>query len=280
MTVLEPASLSTLRSRVFGLLALLMFLAGLFTALDFSHMYMALIDHVPHDAWPNTLGQTSAWVRMLRSVLCLVLVLMIGPATWLRKWDDRLLTGAFLCAILGDSFLIFCGGAPPWVFMLGVAAFLACHGILTVRHMRGFMDDLGKPGVLARLVIAAVLITAASGGLLWAFRGVIEPPLDVPYGAALSLSLWAAVGAAIRADDNDFPSANRWLIAVGLALFYICDVALGMKVRLVQREGHTPLALCMGMVPDLTYSWALIGLALSGFRWDALTGRQRPPRPA
>lgn len=278
--MLVPSSPARLRARVLGLLALLMFMAGTFTALDFSRMFMALTDQVAWHDWPDGLSQTSAWVRMLRSVLCLVLVGMIGPGSWLRRGDDRLLTAAFLCAVIGDAFLIFREDAPHWYFLAGVGGFVLCHVSLTVRHLTGIRDDVSRPGVVPRLAIAAVGIAAGCAALVAAFWSVLRPLVDVGYVAIMGVSLWAGLSAAIRADTDDFPVANRWLIAVGMLLFCACDLSLGIHARLVHAQDHTDLALCMGMVPDLTYSWALMALALSGFRWDVLTGRRGPPRAA
>jgi len=267
--------LATVRTRVLVLVGLLMFLAGLFTAMDLDRTWQAVAGITPYDEWPELQVRLSAVLRMLRSVLCLLLVLQVGPGMRLRPNDDAMLTGAFVLAVTGDAFLIFREGHPQWFFLAGVGAFLLCHLLLTVRHLQGISDDLDRPGVRRGLVVSGVVVLGLSVGVVAAARAVMKPVLDSVYVGVLGLSLWAAVGAAIRADDTDFPSANRLLIAGGLALFWLCDISLGVAARMTAAEGHTPMALWIGMVPDLTYSWALIALALSGFRWDVLTGRPR-----
>ncbi len=267
-----PIRLPALRGRVLALLALLMFLAGGFTAMDGVRTWMAATGHVPFLDWPGPLSQLSAVLRMSRSVLCLVLVLQVGPAVRLRARDDHFLTSAMALAVLGDVFLIFREGHPQWFFLAGVGAFLVCHMVLTARHLSGIADDFAKPGVRGGLIGTALAVLALGATVVVSSWSVMKPPIDIPYVAVLSLSLWAAWGAVVRADDADFPRVNRWLIAGGLSLFYACDIALGINARWAAAVGYTELVLWLGMVPDLTYSWDLISLALSGFRWDVLTG--------
>lgn len=269
--------LSTIRGRVLGLLAVLMFLAGSFTAMDAVRAWMAVVGAVPFDDWPGPLVQASAVLRMVRSVLCLVLVLQVVPAVRLRPRDDHLLTAAMVLAVVGDAFLIFREGHPRWVFLLGVGAFLLCHGVLVVRHLAGLPDDLERPGVVGRLALVGVGVTALSTAVVAGSWSVLVPEVDLPYMAILSVSLWAALGVAVRADDRDFPRVNRGLIAGGLALFYLCDVALGVHARWSAAVGPIPAVVGLGLVPDLTYSWALGALALSGLRWDRWMGEAVAP---
>lgn len=268
------ASPSTVRGRVLGLLAVLMFLAGAFTAMDAVRAWMAAYGGTPFTDWPRLLVQGSAVLRMLRSLLCLVLVMQVVPSVRLRARDDHFLTSAMALAVLGDAFLIFREGHPAWFFLVGVGAFLACHVVLTIRHLTGIRDDLARPGVKRGLVLTGAGVVAVSATVLALAWSVMKPAIDIAYVGVLSVSLWAALGTMVRADPADFPKVNQWLIACGLLLFYACDVALGVHARMVAAEGYTELILWLGMVPDLTYSWALIALALSGFRWDVLVGER------
>ena len=91
-------SLATVRTRVLALLAVLMFLAGLFTAMDLDRTWQAVAGITPFGEWPVFQVRLSAVLRMLRSVLCLLLVLQVGPGMRLHPNDDAMLTAAFVLA--------------------------------------------------------------------------------------------------------------------------------------------------------------------------------------
>ena len=180
---------ATIRGRVLGLLAVLMFLAGLFTAMDGTRTWMAAYGGVSFGDWPRPLVQATAVLRMLRSLLCLVLVLQVVPSVRLRARDDHFLTSAMALAVLGDAFLIFREGHPQWFFLVGVGAFLVCHGVLTARHLSGIRDDLPKPGVTRRLLFAAFGVLVVSAAVVFTSWSVMKPAIDLPYVGVLGVSL-------------------------------------------------------------------------------------------
>lgn len=287
MTVIENKA----RTRVVGLVALLMYLAGLFTMQDFAEFrvlfHEGCVGQTCGFTWPAGLSTLSTVLRMARTLLCGVLVLWIRPDLWLDQKDRTRLLIAFAFAALGDFFLIFGGTLPGGIeivppgqaFMMGVAAFLVCHGVLIWRHLVSFADfrsDLQRPGVAPKvwgLLAASFVPTIAAVVLTWPY---LKPAMDLPYMLILTLSLWMALTVIPRKDD--FPRVNRALIAGGLGFFYLCDVCLGLGVRL---QDAMPLASeWIGQVPNLSYSWALIALALSGYDWLALMGREEDDNPA
>lgn len=279
------------RSIVLALVALLMYLAGLFTMQDFAQWVVPQADPCGSGCgpmlWPEPLTLFSRAIRMVRTLLCFGLVWLIGPTLWLTQKDRRRLLIAFALAVAGDGFLIFKGHGiaggelfPEKIsFLAGVAMFLICHGWLIARHLvsvADFKSDLKRPGVAPKVWGLLALSLAPSVALLaWAWSD-LKPALDITYMLVLSLSLWMGLSVLPRRDD--FPRTNRWLIAVGITLFYICDVSLGLGVRLA---GSRPeIAGIFGQLPNLTYSWALICLAMSGYHWRSLVqdrGRASTP---
>lgn len=266
------------RTYILALVALLMYLAGMFTMQDFAQWWVTEPCGIgctpPH--WPESLSLFSRLIRMLRTLLCLLLVGLISGKLCLTKKDRRLLLFAFGFAVLGDLLLIFkgqvAGGellSEEHSFLVGVVVFLICHGFLIRRHFiswDNFKSDLERPGVAPRVWgLMALSFLPSVALLIWAWPH-LKPALDITYMVVLSLSLWMGLSVLPRRDD--FPRTNRWLIAVGMTLFYICDVSLGLGVRL---DTAVPdVADVFGQLPNLTYSWALIALAMSGYHWRSL----------
>ena len=258
-----------------------MYLAGMFTMQDFAQWVVPMSEPCGSGCgpmhWPQHLTMFSRVIRMLRTVLCLALVLLISSKLWLTVKDRRRLLIAFVFAVCGDVLLIFKGEGlnggelfpEKLSFLLGVAMFLICHGWLIARHLVSFADfraDLKRPGVAPRVWGLLVLSFLPSVALvIWAWPH-LKPALDITYMAVLSLSLWMGLSVLPRRDD--FPRTNRRLIAIGITLFYICDVSLGLGVRLQTAEPF--VAGVFGQLPNLTYSWALIFLAMSGYHWRSL----------
>ncbi len=269
------------RTYVLALVALLMYLAGMFTMQDFAQWVVPMDDPCGSGCgpmqWPEGLTLFSRVIRMLRTVLCLGLVLLISAKLWLTEKDRRRLLIAFVFAVLGDILLIFKGEGltggelfpEKLSFLLGVAMFLICHGWLIARHLVSFADfkaDLKRPGVAPKVWgLLALSFLPSIALVIWAWPH-LKPALDITYMAVLSLSLWMGLSVLPRRDD--FPRTNRWLIAGGITLFYICDVSLGLGVRLQSAEPF--IAGVFGQLPNLTYSWALIALAMSGYHWRSL----------
>ena len=113
------------------------------------------------------------------------------------------------------------------------------------------------PGIALIVTVAPVMKKSGQMGL------------DIVYMVTLMTSLWMAWGVLIR---SFYPRLNAWMIAIGMSFFFVCDVGLGLKH--IYQDEDSMLSALFGLLPDLTYSNALLLLALSGFVWrGALSDR-------
>ncbi len=237
------------RWTVYVLVFATVWLTGAFTAIDWA-VFVHRFDTV-----------FSEPARFLRSVFCVALAcLPLRHA--IHQRDARLLAAAFVFAGLGDYFLILTDR-----FLIGVGAFLLCHLILTVRHARGLRAALAGDGgeVLRRkLVILGLVALSITGALVvWAWPVMAREGnqvRDIAYMSVLTVSMWMGWTTVLH---RCYPRDNAWMIAVGMTSFYICDVALGLGTELQGSQAEL-----FGLVPDLTYTPALMLVALSGYFWD------------
>ncbi len=244
----EPVS-TPKRWLVYLLVFATVWLTGAFTAIDWAGFFHGFE------------GSFSKPSRFLRSVFCLFLA-WLPLRNSIHKRDARLLASAFVLAVIGDGFLIF-----TEVFLAGVGAFIVCHLILTWRHARGLRAALGGPGgprLKRNLVITGGIAVGITTVVTWmAWPAISEngnQVRDLVYMAVLTLSLWVGWSTLLHAT---YPRDNAWMIAVGMTSFYVCDVSLGLRTELSGLAADW-----CGLIPDLTYTPALMLLAISGYFWD------------
>lgn len=197
-----------------------------------------------------------------RTVLCVVMVLLIGTRDNVTRRDRRLLFAAYGLTLVADVFLILLDR-----MMIGTVLFLGVHALFIVRHAVGFRDSLAgpaRPRTLRALAATGVVAFGGSTVLLVCMAPILRAhgqlAIDSVYVFVLALSLWMAWGTLIR---RSFPGFNGRLIAVGMTFFYFCDVSVGLAAPL---EGM-PAGGILNNLVGFFYTPALVLLALSGFRY-------------
>lgn len=210
-----------------------------------------------------------------RTVLCVVMVLLIGARDSVSRVDKRLLLAAFGLTLVADFFLILL----DWM-MTGTVLFLGVHAIFIARHAKGFRGSLGQSArarTLGWLVATGAVAFGGSAVLLYCAASLLLPTgmfaVDCVYIFVLALSLWMAWGTLIR---DAYPSFNGWLIAFGMTFFYFCDVSVGLAAPF---KG-TMVGGILNNLVGFFYTPALVLLALSGFRFRSDTDATRALTPA
>jgi hypothetical protein len=142
-----------------------------------------------------------------------------------------------------------------------------CHITLVVRHAWGLREALkgsAWPKLRRNLVITGLVALSITCGIVaWAWPTMLETdkiPRDLVYMGVLTLPLWMGWSTVLH---DRYPRDNAWMIAVGITFFYVCDTALGLGT-----ESSGTLAEIFALVPDITYTPALMLLAISGYFWD------------
>lgn len=232
---------------VISLVGAILLLTGTYAGVGWSAFL-----HDFHSVFPTAAGYA-------RTVLCVVVVLLIGVHDSVTRRDKRLLLAAFGLTLVADFFLILL----DWM-LTGTVVFLVVHTILIVRHARGFRRSLDRPGTIRALVITGVVAAGGSAILLYFVAPILRKhgqlTVDSIYVFVLAISMWMAWGTLIR---RAFPRFNGWLIALGMTCFYFCDVSVGLAAPLA---GTTAGGVLNNLVAFF-YTPALLLLALSGFRF-------------
>jgi hypothetical protein len=208
-----------------------------------------------HSGFPTGAGYA-------RTILCVVMVLLIGAYDNVTRKDKRLLLAAFGLTLVADFFLILL----DWM-MIGTVLFLGVHAIFIARHAKGFRDSLARAArirTLRRLAATGVVAFGGSTVLLICVAPILrrngQLAIDCVYIFVLALSLWMAWGTLIR---REYPRFNGRLIASGMTFFYFCDVSVGLAAPL---QGTAAGGILNNLV-GFFYTPALVLLALSGFRF-------------
>lgn len=235
-----------------ALVGVVLWMTGVFTGMDFE----SLVHDFESDLSPM--------LRYARTLLCVALVWVTSRYP-LGERDQHLVRIAFLLVAVADWFVIL----HPDKMLIGMLVFMAVHLTLAVRHAQGWRASMAPPlrQKTLRWLVRSGLIIGVPGLILLYFAA---PALhksglfvvDVIYLLILLLSAWMGWGTLVR---PFFPNFNARIIAVGMTFFFVCDVSLGLSHAL---SGQGLVGGIVGLVPDLTYSWALLGLALSAMRWD------------
>lgn len=234
-----------------ALVGTVLWMTGVFTGMD----YEALIHDFDSDLSPA--------LRYTRSILCLALALIISRYPLGRR-DQTLIRLAFALVAVADFFVIL----HPAKMLIGMLLFMVVHIVLAIRHARGWRASMAPPlreATVRWLIRSALFIGIPGVGLLYFAAPALHKSglfvVDVIYLVVLMLSAWMGWGTLVR---PFFPKLNARLIAGGMSFFFLCDVALGLSHAYASNPMVSGI---LGLIPDLTYSWALLGLALSATRW-------------
>lgn len=253
---------------VFLIAGLVLFVTGSFISID----------------WLNYLkGGSSlypAYAKPAVSILCAMIV-FLSFRSGLGKKDFWLLAVTFICIIIVDimmSIYVYSSNKAlgASVFMVGAALSIVAHFLLIIRHAKGFKflrrdRQNGKSGLLSHIgfplafylpVIIIFLI------LIPFLRKVGQFWPSLFYAIILTTSVWVA-WEAFR--HHLFPRANAWLIALGVTLWFICE--------LVGVVHNIEIGLLSNIAMNLTWHFympAILLLALSGHRFgDSVGGKPK-----
>lgn len=250
MAVPEGPHISPVQARLARvLMGTIMFVTGSYVGVDWAEFFYHFTSPYP------------ARAGYARTILCAILVWMTGSAG-LDREDLRLLNAAFAVALVADYCLILQDWAIP-----GTLLFIVVHGLLIVRHARGFAASLAPPErarTIRLLLLSAAVVYGGAIILIVNVKSILDRThmfvLDAAYLLILATSLWMAVGTLIR---SFYPSRNAWYITIGMVCFYFCDVTVGLAAAL---KGTTAGDVLNNLV-GFFYSPALVLLAYSGYSW-------------
>jgi hypothetical protein len=232
---------------VLTLMGVILLLTGTYEGVGWS-AYL----HDFHSVFPVAAGYA-------RTVLCVMMVLLIGARDDVTRRDKRLLLAAFGLTLIADFFLILL----DWM-MIGTLLFLGVHALFIVRHGRGLQLAPARARTRWALAVTGAVAFGGSAVLLYCMAPLLrrhgQLTIDCVYVFVLAVSLWMAWGTLIR---RAFPRFNAWLIAVGMTCFYFCDVSVGLAAPLAGTAAGGILTNLVGFF----YTPALVLLALSGFRF-------------
>ena len=173
--------------------------------------------------------------------------------------DERLFRTMFSMIFAAD--VCFVTGLEP----VGIVLFGIVQVLLIKRNLLGAKEaSAALQAARGKLVGIAALVAAMLAGTLygiWTLKGI--DPLLIVIGVYVTL-LGASVVAAFAAREiGHFPAANTRLMAIGMALFLLCDITVGANLALP--VGH----LVRVVTESLTwmfYGPALVLIGLSAWR--------------
>ncbi|MCI8594717.1 MAG: hypothetical protein HFF09_05615 [Oscillospiraceae bacterium] len=172
--------------------------AGLFFALE-GILYAAFLA-----------GDIADWPYTAPLKFCAIILVALCGLKAGRSKENRAVTAALLLTVLADVFLLVLNRH----YAVGIALFLAVQLLYAVRLARSAGSRPWR-GVLLRGALAL-----AAGTALVKFGPVAA--LSGAYICCFAVNLAQAVGQAAHA-----PERKRTLFAVGLALFFLCDLCVG-----------------------------------------------------
>jgi len=250
------------RTRVLGLLGIILLIAGSFMAVDWMIFLFGIKTIYAGVAKPMV------------SVICLILVLMIGKDGIDRK-DTAILIAAFVCIVPVDILMSIVALSPNVTvsspeFMVGGVLSIIANVLLLIRHGRGFpylRSGLGKLKTLPGLWSFLWLPLLAYGLFAVALIPLMKPMIDVghlaiglSYSVILATSMWVA-WETLR--HKLYPRINAWLASVGITCWFLTEIV--GEIFNIQ----------IGTISDLMFNfvWVFYGtcivcIALSGYRWN------------
>jgi hypothetical protein len=203
-------------------------------------------------------------LKLATTALNLALVFIAAGDAAGRR-DSRIMGLIFVLILVGDALLLQ-GLVTP-----GVVLFLAVQILLMVRNGAGlaayFSGGRWRAHALPILAGTALVVT----GTVWLNVALLGPllghgglfPLIAAYSLVFGLSLWIAWMSLAVAS---FQKPNALLIALGMTLFYVCDINVGIGLS----PDRTSLRLLAENLIWFFYTPALTLLALSVYDFRKL----------
>lgn len=187
-------------------------------------------------------------------VFCFIISLLIGSNGY-SKEDTQLVQLARLFNLIADYFLVI-----SCDFSIGIFFFALVQITYIIRH--SIMEDKKYKN----LVFLIIALTIALIALVNINIASIEKDLIILasiYAALLTTSLYCAVSTISR---SKYPKKSSWMIALGMFLFFMCDLNVGLYNILRESD----IKFFLGYLIWLFYLPSQLLLTLSGFNIDSL----------
>ncbi|MDQ2088089.1 lysoplasmalogenase family protein [Herbivorax sp. ANBcel31] len=203
-------------------------------------------------------------LKRIIPLLCTIIVFLTG-SNKINKKDATFLKISYLMILGAEISFIFDE------FILGVAFFGLCQIFLSIRHYAG-ISDLPKvkehsqkikhnkkflfiSGTVIALVVTVLITT------------IYYPPLGmntifysiIIYGIILGISLWISIA---NYYIGSFPKKNALMIMIGMTLFFVSDILVGLEVIIEDTYNKNILNLFLWLL----YAPAITLIALSGYK--------------
>lgn len=197
----------------------------------------------------------SSLVKLISIMLCFSLSILIGK-DYLNKVDKHLLQSGLFITMIADFLLLFTD-----YLALGVGIFSIVHILYTIRYERNKAKLL-----LIRMILFLLMIL----GIYLAVNFFIMK-IKLLFVAALfyAVALIISVIKAIKSYRHKlFPYPNRSLIAVGMVLFLLCDINVGIfNITILTNNSSRIIILynISGLLMWFFYLPSQVLLSLSGY---------------
>lgn len=206
------------------------------------------------------------------SVTCMscAIALLTGKDGIGRK-DSILLAAAFCGIFIADIFMVLlCGYVPGDISpyqVTGIIFFMIVQTLFSIRHSRNISYFLRRnvnekrKNIIPDILVLLLCIAIPAVIVLYV-KSEKTTPVMLVYGAFLIFSVYSGWMTFCR---GFFPKRNCLLIAIGLTLFFCCDVNVGLSAILPQSVAHN--------LVWIFYTPALLLLAFSGYGSTEINGK-------
>lgn len=191
----------------------------------------------------------SVRLKYLTIVLCFIIALLIKSHGYSEK-DKVLVQLARFFTLIADYFLAISGN-----YIMGIFFFSLVQITYIIRH--SLMENKKHKNLIFFIVSLTIVLTVSLRIKITS----IEKDLIISaliYASLLTTSLYCAVSTITR---GKYPKRSSWIIALGMFLFFMCDLNVGLYNIL--EEGN--IKFFLGFLIWLFYIPSQLLLALSGF---------------
>lgn len=205
----------------------------------------------------STFAYEHTWLlKRLIPFVCVAIVFLIGKDN-INKKD---------ATFLKLSYLMILGAEISFILnklILGIAFFGVCQILLSIRHSAGISKSI-KENLKFLLFLGAVILII----VIILISTVFYPALGmnvlfssiIVYGIILGISLW--IGIANYFIGTVFPKKNALMIMIGIILFFVSDILVGIEVIIEDAYNKNMLNLFLWIL----YVPAITLIALSGYK--------------
>ncbi len=207
------------------------------------------------DALSKDLGNVySLRLKYLIIILCFGISLLIGSKGY-SKEDKLLVQLARVFTLIADYYFVIYGDFEPGIFFFSLVQI-----IYIIRH------SIWSKGKCKNIVFFIIALTAALIISLNIKSPFIKKNLIILvfiYAALLLTSLYSSISTVRR---GKYPKKASWMIAIGILLFFMCDLNVGLFNIL--EDGN--IKFYIGYLIWLFYGPSQLLLTLSGFKVEFL----------